>query len=76
VDLLADFAPGALFVSLVVGLVGGALFLYGRKADRWPQQAAGILLCVYPWMVSGVWPMLLVGAAILVGLWLIVRMGY
>jgi predicted phage tail protein len=71
-----DFSPGSLFLNLAVGLVGFGLLVYGRKSGRWPQAVAGGLLMVYPYFVSGFWSILLVGAAIGGGLWLLLRMGY
>jgi 4-hydroxybenzoate polyprenyltransferase len=68
--------PGAIFLSLVVGGVGFVLFVYGKKQDRWPQLVAGIVLMVYPYFVGSAVPMLLVGVAIVGGLWLAVRSGY
>jgi len=68
--------PGALFINLVVSCIGAALFIYGKKTQRWPHMTAGGLLTVYPYFVPGFWAMTLVGAAIVAGLWIAVRMGY
>jgi hypothetical protein len=35
-----------------VGLVGSALFMYGRKQSRLPHMVAGVILCVFPFFVS------------------------
>lgn len=69
-------APGSLFLSLIVSCVGAALFLYGKKAQRWPHMTAGGFLTVYPYFVQEFWAMMLVGAVIGAGLWVAVRMGY
>lgn len=71
-----SFEPGALFLSLVISSVGVALFVYGKKSERWPHLVAGVLLTVYPYFVSEYWTTLLVGAVILAALWVTVRMGY
>lgn len=71
-----SFDPGSLFLNLVVSSIGVGLFIYGKKAQRWPQMAAGGLLAVYPYFVSEFWAMLLVGALIGAGLWVALRMGY
>jgi len=63
-----SFDPADLFVELVVGATGLALFTYGKKADRWPQLVAGLLLMVYPYFVNSGVQMFSVGAAIVVGL--------
>lgn len=71
-----NFDPASLFLSLIVSGVGFVLFTYGRKQDRFPQLAAGLVLMIYPYFVGSAVPMLLVGAAIMGGLWLVVRSGY
>ncbi|HWB29159.1 MAG TPA: hypothetical protein VG736_01560 [Vicinamibacterales bacterium] len=60
--------PSSLFLDLVIGLVGLALFVYGRKASRGPQLVAGLLLMVYPYFVSSALQMFWIGAAIIAGL--------
>ena len=71
-----DLDPASLFLSLVVSGVGFVLFVYGRKQERWPQLVAGLTLMVYPYFVGSALVMLLLGAAIVAGLWLAVRSGY
>ena len=56
--------------------VGFVLFTYGKKQDRVPHLAAGLVLMIYPYFVGSAVPMLLVGAAIVGALWLAVRSGY
>jgi len=56
--------------------VGFVLFTYGKKQDRFPHLGAGLVLMIYPYFVGSAVPMLLVGAAIVGGLWLAVRSGY
>jgi hypothetical protein len=60
--------PASLFLDLVIGAVGLALFVYGKKAARSPQLAAGLLLMVYPYFVSSALQMFWIGAAIVGGL--------
>lgn len=67
---------GALFLSIPISGVGFVLLTYGRKQDRVPQLVAGLLLLVYPYFTPGVWPMLLVGALIIGGMWLAIRQGW
>ena len=71
-----SFDPSSLFLSLIVSGVGFVLFTYGKKQDRFPHLAAGLVLMIYPYFVGSAVPMLLVGAAIVGGLWLAVRSGY
>ena len=71
-----SFDPASLFISLVVSAIGAGLFLYGRKQGRLPQLAAGLVLMVYPYFVATTAAMILVGGAIVAGLWAAVTLGY
>jgi hypothetical protein len=68
--------PSELFIDLVVGLIGSALFVYGRKSERWPQLVAGVLLIVYPYFTSTPLQMFTVGALIIAGLAGALYLGY
>jgi hypothetical protein len=59
--------PNALLASVLLGSVGLGFFVYGKKQRRAPHLAVGVLLMVYPYFVSNVALMLVIGAA-LVGL--------
>jgi len=71
-----DLDPLDLLLSLIASGAGFVLFVYGKKEQRWPQLIAGLLLMVYPYVVSGIWPLVGAGAAITVALWYVVRLGY
>jgi hypothetical protein len=71
-----SFDPTALFVSVLISAVGVGFFLYGKKQQRAPQLVAGIVLMGYTYFVSSVGVMLAVAAAILVALWVAVRIGW
>ncbi|MEO6223018.1 MAG: hypothetical protein ABIP90_07190 [Vicinamibacterales bacterium] len=73
---LDSFEPMTLFVSLVTSLAGFGLFSYGRKQQRLPQVAGGLLLMVYPYFVSSLSTMLIAGSLICAGVWLAVRAGW
>ena len=64
-----------LFVAFFVGLVGFAVFLYGKRQSRLPHLLAGVLLMAYPYFVDD--PLISggIGAAILLALWGAVRLG-
>jgi len=68
--------PWALFLSLVIGSVGMAFFIYGKKQTRIPQLVLGVLLMAYPYFISNLW--LMSGIAVgLTGLfWVALRMGW
>jgi len=68
--------PGSLFISILTGLVGIALVMYGKKQQRWPQAVAGVLFMIYPYFIDGFWALVGIGAAIGLGLWLLVQAGY
>jgi len=71
-----SFDPNFIFLDLIIGGVGMVLFIYGKKQQRWPQMSAGIALMVYPYFVSSVAMLAIVGAAIGAALWWAVWYGY
>ena len=72
--MLSD--PTWLFLSLVPGGAGLALFVYGKKQGRWPHLAAGLLLMVYPYFTPGLASLVATGVAIGLALWYAVRLGW
>lgn len=70
------FDPNALLLSMLVSGIGLVLFVYGRKELRWPHLTAGVVFMAYPYFVDSAVVMLVVGVALGVGLWVLVRMGY
>lgn len=70
-----DLSPGVLFASLVVSTIGFGLFVYGKKAQRWPQLVAGCALLVFPYFVASALWVVVIGAALLGALVLAVRAG-
>ena len=68
--------PGMLFLSLITSGIGFVLFVYGKKQGRGPQLAGGLALMVYPYFVSTVTTMLVVGSVICAAVWLAVRQGW
>ena len=71
-----NFDPTWLFLSLIPGGIGTVLFIYGKKQQRWPHLAAGVLLMVYPYFVSSFTSMLVIGVVITSAVWLATRMGW
>jgi hypothetical protein len=67
--------PGALLVSVLVSLVGFAVFVYGRKQSRLPHLVAGVVLMVMPYFLPGFLIPAAATAAVLALLWLATRMG-
>lgn len=62
-----DFDPNWIMTSMVVGTVGGGLFMYGKKQSRLPQLLTGIALFVESTFVPSVsWMIASAVAAVLV----------
>lgn len=70
-----DLDADRLLASLLVGLVGAACFMYGKKQGRFPQMLVGATLVIYPYFVSNVVLMVAIAAGLLFALWGAVRMG-
>ncbi|QPN60985.1 hypothetical protein H8F24_06585 [Synechococcus sp. CBW1002] len=54
-------SPAELMLSLMLGFVGMAYVLYGRKQDALVPLVSGILLMIVPFFLPGVLPQLIVG---------------
>jgi len=65
-----------LYVSLIISSIGFVLFVYGRKQARLPQLVVGLTLLVYPYFITAMTPMLIVGGALLAALFVVVRLGW
>ena len=70
-----DLDANSLLASLLIGTVGFAVFVYGKKQGRLPQLVVGVLMMVYPYFVPD--PLLAGGISVLLlGLmWLAIRGG-
>ncbi len=69
-----DLSPGWVMSSLVVGSLGFAFFLYGKKQTRLPQLFAGLALMADSCVGSPLW--MAIGAALVIGaMWAAVRAG-
>jgi hypothetical protein len=68
--------PSSLFASMMVGLVGTALFIYGKKQVRAPQMIAGLAMMIYPWFVPDPLWMALICAALLALVWGAGKVGF
>jgi hypothetical protein len=54
-------APSQLFIGLIAGAVGVAYFVYGKKESRFTPMVSGVALCVYPYLVSSVLWLCIIG---------------
>ncbi len=68
--------PAWLFLSLVAGGVGFVLFVYGKKQQRWPQLAAGLIFMAYPYFASSLVSLVAIGVGIGGALWYAIRLGW
>jgi len=62
---------GALVASLLFGLVGMGLFLYGKKAGRVVPLAAGVALMAVPYFIPNLVVLVIVCCAITTVPWLL-----
>ena len=53
--------PELLFAALFFGAVGIGYFIYGKKQQRFVALISGITLCVVPYFIHGIIPLVLVG---------------
>jgi hypothetical protein len=66
----------ALLASLLIGLVGAACFVYGRRQRRFPPMAAGVAMVVYPYFVPNVLALIVIAVALLGAMVLTMRLGW
>lgn len=53
--------PGQLFWGMMFGAIGTGFFIYGKKQSAFVPLATGLLLCVFPYFITNIYLMLLVG---------------
>ena len=44
---------GDLWVGLIAGAFGTGYFIYGKRQGKTLTMLAGVLLCVYPYVIDG-----------------------
>jgi predicted cobalt transporter CbtA len=57
--------PPQLFIGLIAGAVGVAYFVYGKKESRFAPMISGVALCVYPYLVSSVFWLCVIGIVLI-----------
>jgi hypothetical protein len=65
----------ALLLSLAIGTVGLACFVYGKRQGRLPQMIAGAVLTIFPYFVPNLIAMAAIAVLVVALLWLAVRLG-
>ena len=68
--------PTWLFLSLIPSGVGFVLFVYGKKQERWPLLAGGLVLMIYPYFATSVGTLVGIGALVGGATWYVVRLGW
>jgi hypothetical protein len=68
--------PTVLFFGIVIGSIGLALFVYGKKQARAPQLAVGLALMVFPCFTSEARPLVVIASLLLLALWWMLRLGW
>ena len=71
-----SFDPWSILLSFTAGSIGLVLFIYGKKQARLPLIVGGLLFMVYPYFAASVAWMLAIGAALGLGLWWAIRLGW
>ena len=65
-----DFGTTLIF-SILFGSIGMGYFVYGKKQQAALPLLAGIVLCIFPYFVSNVYIMVLVGMVLTVLPWVL-----
>jgi len=65
-----DFGTTLIF-SILFGSIGMGYFVYGKKQQAFVPLVAGLALCIFPYFVSSVYLMVLVGLVLTVLPWVI-----
>ena len=58
-------SASSLFVGILAGVLGLSYFIYGKRQQRIGFIAAGVALCIYPYLVDGPILQILVGLGLL-----------
>lgn len=54
-------SASTLFVGIFAGAVGVSYFIYGKRTERISFLAAGVGLCIYPYVVDGLLMQIVIG---------------
>ncbi|HXT04970.1 MAG TPA: amino acid transport protein [Casimicrobiaceae bacterium] len=61
----------SLMIGIFTGAIGVGYFMYGKRQTKFVPLIAGMMLCVYPYFVSGALWLVVVGAALMAAPFLI-----
>lgn len=71
-----NFDPTWVMLSLIPSGIGFVLFAYGKKQNRWPQLAGGLLFMIYPYFTQSVAALVGVGAALAAAIYYALQAGW
>ncbi|GAA5483427.1 hypothetical protein [Haloferula sargassicola] len=60
------FHPYQLLAGFVFGTIGWGIWRYGRSLDRWKPKVIGVALMGYPYLITNVIWLWVIGVALLV----------
>lgn len=66
-------SPAYLFGAILFGVIGFALYRYGKKVSDMASKWVGIVLMLYPYVIPGTWQLYAVGSGLCVGLYIFRR---
>jgi ACR3 family arsenite efflux pump ArsB len=64
-----NFNPYNILAGIIFGTIGFGAWRYGRTLDLWKPTVIGLVLMVYPYLVSIDWLLWGIGVALLILLW-------
>lgn len=64
-----NMSAGSLISGLIVGSIGAALFIYGKKQQKFASLGGGLLLCALPMFITSALLLWGLTAATLGGVW-------
>ena len=63
-------SPAELFGSLLFGVIGMAAVIYGKKSVEWKPMLIGVLLMTFPYLVSQIWLLYVIGCGLCAALFI------
>ncbi len=58
-----DFSAANLIAGFIFGSIGFVAFVYGKRMDLWKPMFCGIALMIYPYFISDIIALYLIGTA-------------
>jgi hypothetical protein len=71
-----EFDVLSLSLSVLFGAVGFGYFIYGKRQRQGPPLIAGLLLMIYPYVISGTWSLIVVGLILMASPFAARRLGW